>query len=116
MITKDKSPYRLLLPAVALAGLFLAVFFSGGNSLAAPVCSQPDTVGSCCLPFGPAEEPPAAPCQGQDCPCFFCLTLLPARLADFASPPHLGAPPFAPLLPRPLAAFLRHIDYPPERA
>lgn len=117
MVRQKKSILPLPLRVVALAVLFLAVLFLSGSNFSALAVSpsQPAPLAACCPSFSPAEEWPAPPCQDQDCPCLFCLTLPPARLAESVDPPLFTSPLFAPLLPRPLAAFVRRLDYPPER-
>ncbi|MGV1098056.1 hypothetical protein ACUUL3_01410 [Thiovibrio sp. JS02] len=106
----NSFPRRLL----AVAVLLLTMFPMSGASLAGATLPALDTLESCCLPFNQDKEP--SPCATPDCLCLLCLNLHLTRFTDIAFLPLSFRGQASHLRPRPLAAFGRAIDYPPEHS
>ena len=106
----------LNLRSVAFAVLLLTFLSLSGAPLTNAALSSAGTADSCCFPSGHGEELPQSPCTTPDCPCLFCLNLHLPRFADVFFLPLSSAAPVCHPLSSLLAAFVRPIDYPPERS
>ncbi|MHB1183531.1 MAG: hypothetical protein ACYC4A_02380 [Desulfobulbia bacterium] len=108
---------HLNLRSAAFILVLLAFVSLHGAPFADAAASSPRMGDSCCFPSDTQGETlPQSPCATQDCLCLFCMNLHLPRAADVFFLPLSSRGPVCHPLASPLAAFLRPIDYPPERS